>query len=118
MIKKEVVSTRPIEVRSNGTIKTNKPSSVTMAIQHRFAVDASQFYLSAQENIEPETGLIGFELVAIYEDGKAEVKEIVDLEFEKIGETLDEVTNEEKPAMPFEDYSEKQNELEEVTENE
>ena len=114
MIKKEVVSTRPIEVRSNGTIKTNKPSSVTMAILHPFAVPASQFFLTAQENIEPETGLIGFELVAIYEDGKLEEKEVVDLEFEKIGDTLDEVTEEndteEKTSLPFEDYEKEETE--------
>ena len=124
MIKKEVVGNVVKEVKSNGTFNTGKPSHITMAVSPRFALDASKYYLDTKEGIDIETGLIGFELVALYEDGKPEVKEVVDLKFEKIGETLEDVVDKAKDfdlyseekkddnTTPFEDYEKSETEKE------
>ena len=82
MEKHETVSTIMAEVRANGSISTKKSSTVTMKIGHRLANDAYGLFLDEQEDKKQEIGLIGFELVAIYEDGKPE-PEPVEIEVEE-----------------------------------
>ena len=65
----KVVSEVVFNVISNGTKSTNKPSQVTMVIPHRLAPKASELFLDLKENIQPEKGLIGFKLMAVYADG-------------------------------------------------
>ena len=96
MIKKTTVSTILSEVRANASFSTRKASTVTMEIDKRFSLEAYGLYLDRLDNIENKTGLIGFELVAVYEDGQAEPeKSPEELVIEEITDTLDEATAEE-----------------------
>ena len=95
MKKREIVSRVMAEVRPNASHSTRKASTVTMEIERRFSAKAYEFYLDQKDKIEPEIGLIGFELVAVYEDGTPEpVKDEVDEKLEEIIDTLDDVEEE------------------------
>ncbi len=89
MKKHETVSTIMAEVRANGSIRTNKPSTITMEIGHRLANDAYGLFLDEKEDKKPEIGLIGFKLVAIYEDGEPE-PEPVEIEIEGFDVNIEE----------------------------
>lgn len=83
MKKREIVSKVMAEVRPNASHSTRKASTVTMEIERRFSAHAYELYLDQKDKIERDTGLIGFELVAVYEDGhpepvKTEIEEAVD----------------------------------------
>ncbi len=80
MIKRELVSKKMYNVKPNGSINTRQPSSVSMEIDHRVATRAADLFMDNKANKPVETGLIGFELVAVYEDGKPE--EVVELKRE------------------------------------
>lgn len=68
-----LISNLVTEVKSNGSVTTNKPSTVSMFIEHRFAIDAQILFMDAKSKIERTEGLIGLELYAVYEDGKAKI---------------------------------------------
>ena len=102
MEKRETVSTIMSEVRANGSISTRKPSTVTMQIGHRLANDAYGLFLDEQEDKKPITGLTGFELVAIYEDGEAE-PEPIKIEIE---EDLEECYSSKEESMEESDKQE------------
>ena len=112
MIKKMTVSTILSEVRANASFSTRKASTVTMEIDKRFSLEAYGLYLDRLDNIENKLGLIGFELVAVYEDGQPEPVKIesvivggeefpidenanIEESLEKITKTLNEATAEE-----------------------
>lgn len=57
------------EVRYNGGHSTRKPSTVTMTVSHKFAIEVADLmedYIKA--GIEPEQGLLRLELIAVYAD--------------------------------------------------
>jgi hypothetical protein len=78
MQKQETVSVKIESVTPRGAISTRKPSVITMAVEHRFANRAAELYQDIQTGNDPETGLVGLKLIAIYEDGKEEP--VVDLD--------------------------------------
>ena len=103
MEKHETVSTIMAEVRANGSISTKKSSTVTMKIGHRLANDAYGLFLDEQEDKKPETGLIGFRLVAVYEDGKPEPeKSPEEIIIDEIEEKLDDLLEESEPEQEAE----------------
>ena len=69
----KLISNLVTEVKSNGSITTRKPSTVSMSIDHRFAIPAQSLYMDIKAGEERETGLIRLELYAVYEDGEAEI---------------------------------------------
>lgn len=57
------------EVRYNGGHSTRKPSTVTMTVSHKFAIEVADLmedYIKA--GIEPDQGLLRLELIAVYAD--------------------------------------------------
>lgn len=68
----KLISNLVTEVKSNGSVTTRKPSTVSMSIDHRFAIDAQGLFMDMKSGVERETGLIRLELYAVYEDGEAE----------------------------------------------
>lgn len=68
-----LISNLVTEVKSNGSITTRKPSTVSMSINHRFAIDAQTLFMDMKSGVERKEGLIGLELYAVYEDGKAKI---------------------------------------------
>lgn len=73
MITEKLVSETMFNVKVNGSYSTNKPSFVSMSIDHRLAPSASDLYMEIEEKQKPpENGLVGFKLLAVYEDGKPE----------------------------------------------
>ena len=72
MKKRVLISSEVTEVKSNGSITTKKPSTVSIAVDHRFAIEAQTYFMDEKSGQEKETGLVGFELIAIYEDGEFE----------------------------------------------
>jgi len=66
---KELITSKIEEVRYNGGHSTRKPSTVTMAVPHKFAVQVADLIEEFEkQGIEPEDGLIRLELVAHYAD--------------------------------------------------
>jgi len=88
----EVKSKKLESVVYRGGISTRKPSVVTFAVDHKFAVDVSQLFEDAKAGVEREEGLVALKLVAVYrwpeenlEEPKIEQKitdEIIDSEIE------------------------------------
>ena len=72
MKKNVLISNLITEVKSNGSVTTRKPSTVSMSIDHRFAIPAQSLYMDIKAGEERETGLIRLELYAVYEEGEAE----------------------------------------------
>ena len=73
-MKKEIlVSQTMFNVKVNGSFSTNKPSFVSMQVDHKLAPDAASLFMELEEKQKPpEAGLIGFKLLAVYEDGQSE----------------------------------------------
>ena len=66
---KELITSKIEEVRYNGGHSTRKPSTVTMAVPHKFAVQVADLIEEYEkQGIEPTDGLIRLELVAYYAD--------------------------------------------------
>ena len=66
---KELITSKIEEVRYNGGHSTRKPSTVTMAVPHKFAVQVAEHMEEYQKKgIEPDDGLIRLDLVAHYAD--------------------------------------------------
>lgn len=77
----EILKSKAVEgVLPRGATATKKPSVITMAIDHRFAAEAYGYFEDKKEGKIPETGLIGFKLLALYEDGQTE--EVIDVELD------------------------------------
>lgn len=73
MITERLVSQTMFNVKVNGSYSTNKPSFVSMNVEHKLAPDAASLFMELEENQKPpKTGLIGFKLFAVYEDGQSE----------------------------------------------
>ena len=71
MIREKLVSETMFNVKVNGSYSTNKPSFVSMELDHRLAPDAANLFMELEEKQRPpETGLIGFKLIAVYGDGR------------------------------------------------
>lgn len=67
----EVLKSKAVEgVIPRGAMATKKPSIITMALDHRFAAEAYGYFEDKKEGKLPDTGLIGFKLMALYEDGR------------------------------------------------
>lgn len=64
--RKEILKSVIYSVTPRGSIKTNKPSTVEMTVDHRFANKADELYQDLKEGIEPQGKLIRLELVAVY----------------------------------------------------
>ena len=77
MKKNVLISNLVTEVKSNGSVTTRKPSTVSMSIDHRFAIDAQSLFMDMKSGVERETGLIRLELYAVYEDGEADAEELL-----------------------------------------
>ena len=78
-ITKVVKSERLETVDSRGGKRTKMNSTVSLAVDHRFANVAQQLLMDLKEGKTAETGLIGLELVAVYaKPKKDESEEIVD----------------------------------------
>ncbi len=75
MKNKTLISSQIEEVKSNGSIRTKKPSIVSVAINHRFAIEAQGLFLDIKSGIEREHGLVRLELYAVYEGGEEELGE-------------------------------------------
>ena len=71
--KTKLISTQIEEVKPNGSIRTKKPSTVSLAVDHRMAIDLGALALDFKQGHKLEDGLVGIELYAVYEDGKAEI---------------------------------------------
>lgn len=109
---KKPVSTNLFEVRANASFSTRKPSTVTMEIDKRFSLDAYAYYLDQQENIERHVGLIGFELVAVYEDGRPEPdKAPEEIILDEIEETLNDAVEELKEDFEWSKIEQQSDEL-------
>lgn len=65
-----LISNLVTEVKSNGSVTTRKPSTISMSIEHRFAIDAQGLFMDMKSGAERKEGLIGLELYAVYEDGE------------------------------------------------
>lgn len=66
---RELITSKIEEVRYNGGHSTRKPSTVTMAVPHKFAVQVADLIEEYEkQGIEPEEGLIRLDLVAHYAD--------------------------------------------------
>lgn len=101
---KELITSKIEEVRYNGGHSTRKPSTVTMAVPHKFAVQVADLIEEYEkQGIEPLDGLIRLELVAHY----ADVEEAVDPDIQQY-----EVVEETKEDFPGEDE-----EMEQVAED-
>ncbi len=73
MITEKLVSETMFDVKVNGSYSTHKASYVSMIVEHRAAPGAADLFMEIKETKEhPKTGLIGFKLVAVYEDGEPE----------------------------------------------
>lgn len=107
------VSTNLFEMRANASFSTRKPSTVTMEIDKRFSLEAYDYYLDQQENVERETGLVGFELIAVYEDGKEDSPIEIKREVPE-DETQRESTSDESAEEAGVNEEEEAGELEEV----
>ena len=56
-------------IRYNGGHSTRKPSTVTMTVGHKFAIEVGELIEDYQKKgIEPEEGLLRLELIAHYAD--------------------------------------------------
>ena len=64
-----LVSNLITEVKSNGSVTTNKPSTASMSIDHRFAISAKSLFMDTKGGEEKEIGLVRLELYAVYDDG-------------------------------------------------
>ncbi len=80
-IKKLIKSDRIETVDSRGGKRTKMPSTISLAVDHRFANEAQELLMDLKEGKTTETGLIGLELVAVY----AEPDKVSD----EVGENLD-----------------------------
>ncbi len=68
-------------IRYNGGHSTRKPSTVTMTVGHKFAIEVGELIEDYQKKgIEPEEGLLRLELIAHYAD--REVADIIDQTYE------------------------------------
>lgn len=65
-IKKLIKSDRIETVDSRGGKRTKMPSTISLAVDHRFANEAQELLMDLKEGKTTETGLIGLELVAVY----------------------------------------------------
>lgn len=65
-ITKLIKSDRIETVDSRGGKRTKMPSTVSLAVDHRFANEAQELLMDLKEGKTAETGLIGLELVAVY----------------------------------------------------
>jgi hypothetical protein len=108
---KELITSKIEEVRYNGGHSTRKPSTVTMAVPHKFAVQVADLIEEYEkQGIEPEDGLIRLELVAHYAD---EETEIIQGRVEESKE-LEPMTQE--SFLPEEDFPGEDDEMEQVAE--
>ncbi len=65
----EEIKSRALDsVEYNGGKRTRRPSIVTMAVDHRFAVEVSELNEDLKNGNERTEGLIGVKLVAVYAD--------------------------------------------------
>ncbi len=97
------------EVRYNGGHSTRKPSTVTMTVSHKFAIEVADLmedYIKA--GIEPEQGLLRLELIAVYadevEEYELEKPGIIETEEEhpddsEAGEIIDDLTDDVSDAL-------------------
>ena len=120
---RELITSKIEEVRYNGGHSTRKPSTVTMAVPHKFAVQVADLIEEYEkQGIEPEEGLIRLDLVAHYADQETEdidstteetpgesepddseeVKQIIDDLAETVEVELDGTDMEEKEEAPSE----------------
>lgn len=72
MTNKKQISTQIEEVKPTGSIRTKKPSTVSIAVDHRMATELSDLFMDFKEGHKREKGLVGIELYAIYENGEEE----------------------------------------------
>jgi hypothetical protein len=73
--RKEVLKSVIYSVTPRGSIKTNKPSTVEMTVDHRFANKADELYQDIKEGLEPQGKLVRLELVAVWEEDE----QVIDL---------------------------------------
>jgi len=71
-MRSEVTKSRNVEgVIPRGGVRTKMPSVITMAVDHRDAIHAADFFEERKAGNEPDKGLVGIKLVFVYEDGDA-----------------------------------------------
>lgn len=73
--KKLIKSDRIETVDSRGGKRTKMPSTISLAVDHRFANEAQELLMDLKEGKTTETGLIGLELVAVYAVEETETQE-------------------------------------------
>ncbi len=62
----DIKSDRIDSVDSRGGKRGKLPSTISMAVNHRFANTAETLFINLKEGKTPTQGLIGLELIAIY----------------------------------------------------
>jgi hypothetical protein len=72
----EEIKSRALDsVEYNGGKRTRRPSIVTMAVDHRFAVEVSELNEDIKNGGERTEGLVGVKLVAVYAEPGESVHE-------------------------------------------
>ena len=89
MEKKSIVSKSVENVVCTMGTQSRKPNQVIMAVPDDYILEALNFYRENKKNEEIETGLVRFELVAVYEDGEAEPESPIDEMIEKLDEVVE-----------------------------
>lgn len=77
---KQIISTKMENVKCVIGQNTKQPNTITMRVPETEIIEAVNLFKTLREGNKPESGLLGYELVAVYADGSDKKEdEIIEL---------------------------------------